>query len=78
MGLITPVGYKKETFSVHMNREEGEWFVKTLEELSVQNSKTKSFQQLKNDFEQKGLEDFELFWHSKPLKTLKSYGLLVL
>ena len=69
---------KKETFSIQMNREEGEWFVKTLEELSVQNSKTKSFQQLKNDFEQKGLEDFELFWHSKPLKTLKSYGLLVL
>ena len=61
-----------------MNKEEGEWFAYILEELSVQNSKPKSFQQLKNDYEQKGLEDFELFWHSKPLKTLKSFGLLVL
>ena len=69
---------KKETFSVQMNKEEGEWFAYILEELSVQNSKPKSFQQLKNDYEQKGLEDFELFWHSKPLKTLKSFGLLVL
>jgi hypothetical protein len=69
---------KKESFSVQMNKEEGEWFASILEELSVQNSKPKSFQQLKNDYEQKGLEDFELFWHSKPLKTLKSFGLLVL
>ena len=69
---------KKETFSLQMNKEEGEWFAYILEELSVQNSKPKSFQQLKNDYEQKGLENFELFWHSKPLKTLKSFGLLVL
>ena len=69
---------KKESFSIQMNKEEGEWFATILEELSVQNTKPKSFQQLKTDYEQKGLEDFELFWHSKPLKTLKSFGLLVL
>ena len=69
---------KKESFSVQMNREEGEWFATILEELGVQNAKPKSFQQLKNDYEQKGLENFELFWNSKPLKTLKSFGLLVL
>ncbi len=69
---------KKEIFSVQMNREEGEWFITILEKVSIQNSKLMSVQQLKNDFEQKGLENFELFWHSKPLKTLKSFGLLVL
>ena len=69
---------KKESFSVQMNREEGEWFATILEELAVQNAKPKSFQQIKNDYEQKGLENFELFWNSKPLKTLKSFGLLVL
>lgn len=69
---------KKESFSVQMNKGEGEWFATILEELAVQNLKPKSFQQLKNDYEQKGLENFELFWHSKPLKTLKSFGLLVL
>lgn len=69
---------KKESFSVQMNREEGEWFANVLEDLSVQNAKAKTFQQIKNDYEQKGLENFELFWNSKPLKTLKSFGLLVL
>ncbi len=40
--------------------------------------KLKTYQQLKNDFEEKGLENFELFWFSKPLKNLKSFGLMVL
>lgn len=69
---------KKESFSVQMNKEEGAWFATIIADLSVQNAKPKSLQQLKNDYEEKGLEDFELFWHSKPLKTLKSFGLLVL
>ncbi|WP_026978193.1 B12-binding domain-containing radical SAM protein [Flavobacterium tegetincola] len=69
---------KKESFSVQMNREEGEWFVEMLQKITVENAKPKSFQQVKSDYEEKGLEDFELFWHSKPLKTLKSFGLLVL
>ena len=69
---------KKESFVVQMNRDEGEWFFEILETISIENQKIKSFQQLKTAFEEKGLEDFELFWHSKPLKTLKSFGLLVL
>ena len=69
---------KKESFSVPMNREEGDWFVELLHSISVENAKIKSFLQIKNDYEEKGLENFELFWHSKPLKTLKSFGLLVL
>ena len=69
---------KKESFTVQMNKKEGEWFLSSLEDLSVRNSRLKSFQQLKSDFEEKGLENFELFWFSKPLKTLKSFGLLVL
>jgi hypothetical protein len=70
---------KKEAFSVQMSREEGDWLIATLADLMVQQpAKPKSYQYLKNDYEQKGLEHFELFWHSKPIKTLKSYGLLVL
>mgnify|MGYP006383412175 FL=1 len=61
-----------------MNREEGTWFVNVLKDISVENAKIKSFQQIKSDYEEKGLENFELFWNSKPLKTLKSFGLLVL
>ena len=69
---------KKESFSVQMNREEGDWFLEILQSIAVESGKVKTFQQLKFDYEEKGLEDFELFWHSKPLKTLKSFGLLVL
>ena len=69
---------KKESFLVQMNREEGEWFVELLQSISVENAKIKSFLEIKSDYEEKGLENFELFWHSKPLKTLKSFGLLVL
>ena len=69
---------KKESFFVQMNREEGTWFVNVLTDISVENAKIKSFQQIKSEYEEKGLENFELFWNSKPLKTLKSFGLLVL
>ena len=40
-------------------------------------SKIYTFQEIKADFEMK-LEDFELFWYSKPIKTLREFGLLVL
>lgn len=69
---------KKESFFVQMNREEGTWFVNVLTDISVENAKIKSFQQIKSDYEEKGLENFELFWNSKPLKIFKSFGLLVL
>ena len=36
-----------------------------------------TFNQLKSDFEIT-MEDFELFWYSKQMMTLKDLGLLVL
>jgi hypothetical protein len=68
---------KKESFSIQTTKAEGKWLVQILEKLSVSNSKIYSFQEIKNDFETH-LEDFELFWHSKPVNTLKEFGLLVL
>jgi len=69
---------KKATISVQFNKEEGEWFVKVVDLISIHNTKLMSFQSLKTDFENSGLENFELFWHSKPVKKLKTFGLLVL
>ena len=66
---------KKETFIIQTNRKEGEWLVRMLPIISVSNSKTTTFQELKADFENE-LEDFELFWFSKPITTLKEFGLL--
>ena len=69
--------HKKETFTIQTSLKEGEWLITTLNVISVSNSKTTQFQELKADFETE-LEDFELFWYSKPMSSLKEFGLLVL
>jgi len=68
---------KKETFAIQTGRAEGEWLVQLLGKVSVSNSKALTFQQVKSDFEN-ALPDFELFWFSKPMQTLRDFGLLVL
>ena len=68
---------KKKVLSFHTNKNEGEWLVAMLQKLSITNSKTYNFQELKSDFENH-FEDFELFWYSKPINTLREFGLLVL
>ncbi|MGG7034548.1 MAG: B12-binding domain-containing radical SAM protein [Flavobacterium sp.] len=68
---------KKQSFSIQTNKAEGEWLAEILQKISVSNSKIYAFQEIKTDFE-KHLEDFELFWYSKPVNTLREFGLLVL
>ena len=68
---------KKESFSIQTNKKEGEWLTEILLKISVSNAKIYTFQEIKSDFETQ-LEDFELFWYSKPIKTLREFGLLVL
>lgn len=68
---------KKESFTIQTSKDEGEWIVEILNKIAVSNSKNYTFQEVKNDFE-KNLEDFELFWYSKPVNTLREFGLLVL
>ncbi|WP_348824543.1 B12-binding domain-containing radical SAM protein [Flavobacterium aestuarii] len=68
---------KKESFTIQTSKAEGEWLDEMLQRLSVCNAKTYSFQEIKNDFEIQ-LENFELFWYSKPVNTLREFGLLVL
>ncbi len=68
---------KKESFSIQTNKIEGEWLLEILQKISVANTKIHTFQEIKSDFESHS-EDFELFWYSKPIKTLREFGLLVL
>ena len=68
---------KKESFSIQTNKLEGKWLIEMLQKISVSNSRIYTFQEVKSDFESQ-LEDFELFWYSKPIKTLREFGLLVL
>jgi len=68
---------KKNTLSILITKEEGEWLLKTLDNLSIYTKNTFTTQQIKQDFEST-LENFELFWFSKPIKSLKNIGLLSL
>jgi radical SAM superfamily enzyme YgiQ (UPF0313 family) len=68
---------KKESFPIQTGKNEGEWLMQILEKISVSQSKTHSFKEIKTDFET-DLEDFELFWYSKPVNTLREFGLLIL
>jgi hypothetical protein len=69
---------KKEAFSIQLDRAQGEWVAALLRKISVANSEVLTFQEVKLDYETSGLEDFELFWYSKPVRTLGGYGLLAL
>lgn len=68
---------KKQTFTIQKNKNEGEWMVSILDQIKVASGQTYSFQEVKTDFE-KELQNFELFWYSKPINTLRDYGLLLL
>jgi hypothetical protein len=68
---------KKESFTIQTNKNEGEWLIEMLKKITVANSKHYTFQEIKTDFETQ-FDDFELFWYSKPVNTLREFGLLVL
>jgi hypothetical protein len=68
---------KKESFTIQANKKEGEWLKELLEKISVSNHKIYTFKEIKTDFETH-FEDFELFWFSKAVNTLRNFGLLVL
>lgn len=66
---------KKETFSIQVSQPEGKWLVQFLQEAS---GTAVTFAKAKQSFEETTGEDFEPFWFSKPVNTLRDFGLLVL
>ncbi len=68
---------KKESYSIQVSKENAEWLAGFLEKASSQNNSVMTFAQAKQSYEAI-LEDFELFWYSKPVNTLREYSLLVL
>lgn len=69
---------KKDSFDIQTSKEHGIWLQELLSKIAVNNAKIYTYQEVKSDYEKSDLEDFELFWFSKPMKTLKESGLLVL
>ena len=68
---------KKAPLTIQINKKEGEWLEAKLEQISIENSKLITWLEIKSDFETH-FDDFELFWFSKPISTLRDIGLLVL
>ncbi len=68
---------KKESFEIILEKEKGDWLLKAMDSLAVSNPKAITFLQLKADFETE-FEDFELFWYSKSINSLRECGLLVI
>jgi hypothetical protein len=68
---------KIETIEISLEKEKAIWLIELLDKISVTTTKALTFSQIKQDFETH-FEDFELFWYSKPIKTLQNTGLLVL
>ena len=69
---------KKDSFDIQTSKEHGIWLQELLSKISVNNSKIYTYQEVKSDYEKSDLEDFELFWFSRPIKTLRESGLLLL
>ena len=67
---------KKSAFSIQTDKEQGNWLSVILPLLHVSNTKTYQFQEVKAHYEAAGLDEFELFWYSKPVNTLRESGLL--
>ncbi len=68
---------KSKTFTISLEKDKAEWLIATLEKVAIQKDITVPFGKLKESFENQ-FEDFELFWYSKPITTLREFGLLVL
>ncbi len=67
---------KKTSFSIQADKAQGEWLAAILKTVAATNAKVLTFQDVKANYEASGLADFELFWYSKPVNTLRDSGLL--
>ncbi|MBC7650869.1 MAG: radical SAM protein [Deinococcales bacterium] len=67
---------KKETVNIRVDEAQGIWLSAMLKNLSIQNPKPYTMQDVANNYAAAGLDNFELFWDNKPINTLYKVGLL--
>jgi len=66
----------KTTYNISVEPEKGAWLLALLPKLNIDNPQQLTLQSIKSDYENSGLEDFELFWDNKPVNSLYKAGLL--
>ncbi len=69
---------KSKDYQIQVEKKYAEWLLEILSIINIENEKVFTFNDLKQNFENKTGEDFEPFWYSKPLNTLKNEELLLL
>ncbi len=69
---------KQSTQEINILQTHADWFINLIPQLVVSNSKLLTLLQIQQSYAAAYLEDFELFWDSKPMSGLWESGLLVL
>ncbi len=69
---------KRNTQEIQILKTHADWLKVLLTNISVANDIQLTLQQIKDNYEAAGLEDFELFWDNKPMSGLWQSGLLQL
>lgn len=68
---------KTNSFSINLEKEKANWLLETIDKITLNNqNKILNFNELKAKFEL-DFDDFELFWYSKPIQTLKDNGVIL-
>lgn len=67
---------KTNVISINLEKEKAVWLLETIDEISIHADKNITFNQLKAKYEL-DFDDFELFWYSKPMQTLKENGVIL-
>lgn len=68
---------KDDCVEISLEQPKATWFLNQIEVLSIFNKEQRTMAQLKADFEI-DFDDFEIFWYSKPIMTLKDTGILIM
>jgi hypothetical protein len=66
------------TINIKVDEMQGKWLHGLLEKISIQNQSIFTMQEVKDDYTNAGLEDFELFWDNKPVNQLYKAGVIML
>jgi len=67
---------RKEQLQIKIDKDQGIWFCQLLEKMT-QSAKIWTYSMVAADYNEAGLEDFEIFWENKPMNTLYKVGLYV-
>ncbi len=64
--------------NIKVDKEKGEWLVSLLTQVSILSDKKWTIADVQKSYEEKGFDDFELFWDNKPINQLNKVGLWVI